>query len=141
MNNPARKQTITLSTDCYTDETNQPMNRLGERERAHYSNPPPRWHPRIIEGRVDRPAFRAPILDEINRAMPDTPVFVLHFHDRFDVRSAIDADHGFPNYLDDYAGIHELSKRHKPRRRDLLWASFICFGIAVLFLAAVIGAL
>jgi hypothetical protein len=141
MNSPARKQTISLSADCYTDETNQRMNGVGELELhtpPHYSDPPRRWHPRIIEPRVDRPAFRMPTLDEINRAAPDTSMFVLHLHDCFDMTSATDADGGFQNYLVDYAGIHELHKRHKPRPRGLLWASFICFGIAALFFVALI---
>jgi len=117
---------------------------------------------------------RMTTLDEINRAAPDTPVFVLHVYDRavlngaalravlakgpklskenqmnstrhfmrelnrFAVTSAIDAGRGFQNYLDDYAVIQELHKRHKPRVTSLLWASSICFGIAALFLVALI---
>jgi len=90
------------------------------------------------EARVDRPALRMPTLDEINRAAPDTSMFVLHLRDPFDVTSAIDADGGFQNHLVDYAGIQELRKRDKPRPRGLLWASFIGFGIAALFFIALI---
>jgi hypothetical protein len=93
MNSPARKQTISVSADCYTDETDQAMNRGGElelRTPAPYCDLPRRWHPRIIEGRVDRSAFRMPTLDEINRPAPDTSMFVLRLHDRFDVTIAID---------------------------------------------------
>ena len=141
MNSPARKQTISVSADCYTDETDQAMNRGGElelRTPAPYCDLPRRWHPRIIEGRVDRSAFRMPTLDEINRPAPDTSMFVLRLHDRFDVTIAIDTDGGFQNYLVHYAGIQELHKRDKPRPRRLLWASFICFGIAALFFVALI---
>lgn len=143
MNSLARKQTISLSADCYTDETNQPMNGVGELELhtpAHYSDPPRRWHPRIIKPRVDRPALRMPTLDEINRAAPETPVFVVHLHDCFDLMTT-DADGGVQNYLVDYAGKQELHKRRKPRPRGLLWASLSCFGIAALFFVVLIRGL
>ena len=114
---------------------------------------------------------RIPTLDGINRAAPDTPLFVLHVYDRAvlsgaalravlakgpklskqdqmnstrhfmrelnRLASAIDAGRGFQNYPDDYAVIQELHKRHKPRVASLLWASFICFGIAALSLVLI----
>ena len=135
MNSPARKQTISLSANCYTDETDQSMNGVGElelRPPADYSDPPGRWDARIIEARADRPAFRVPTLDEFKRAAPDTSRFVLHLRDCFDVTSAVAPDSGFQNYLDDYAGSQELHKRHKTRPLGLLWASLICFGFAAL---------
>jgi hypothetical protein len=144
MNSLARKQTISLSADCYTDETNQPMNGVGELELhtpAPYSDPPPSWYPRIIKPRVDRPAIRMPTLDEINRAAPDTPMFVVHLHDCFDLTSGTDVDGGFQNYLVDYADRQELHEWYKPRPRRLLWASLICFGIAALFFIALIESL
>jgi hypothetical protein len=144
MNSLARRQTISLSADCYTDETNQPMNGVGELELhtpAQYPDAPPRWYPRVIKPRFDRPAVRMPTLDEINGAAPDMPMFIVHPHDCFDLTSATDADGGFQNYLVDYADRQDRAKRYTPRPRGLLWASLICFGIAALFFVALIESL
>lgn len=164
MISPARKQTISEEADLFTDETNQRMNetripevvppraptlKLVEGKRQTFivdindSGAPPPYS----VGAVDRDTEfefadrREPILNEIDRAAPGRPIFVFHVDDRLDVTSGLDAAGGLQDSLDDYAGIQELQKRPKPRPRGLLWASFICFAIAALFLVALIGQL
>jgi predicted amidohydrolase YtcJ len=174
MTSPARKETITLAPDLYSDQTplnevneatyNRPVFVLHLNDRAipngtasravgytKYTPEPPEAE--IQRGRPDNPTelliakLNATILYSTLAKGPrlsredqlrSIPQLFMREINRFDVASAIDAVGGFKNYPDDDAVVQELDKRHKPRPRGLLWASFICFGVAALFLVALI---
>jgi hypothetical protein len=78
-----------------------------------------------------------PIFDEITRAMPNSPIFMLDDH--FDGTSAHNQDGDFQAYTGHHAVIEELCERQNHRPRGLLGASLTCFGIAALVLVAVLA--
>jgi hypothetical protein len=150
----ARKQTTAEDADFYTNGTNEATTETDVPEIVPLRAP--MWKvidgkgPTAIRGVNDSrmPALRytevefaehVPILDEIKRALPDRPIFVIQ--DRLDATSAIHRHADFQTYLDDYAAIQELRKPQTPRARGLLWVSLTCFGISALLLVALIAQL
>jgi hypothetical protein len=73
---------------------------------------------RVVTGDAEAEiAEYLPIIDEIRRAVPNAPIFVLH--DRFDTMSAIDRHGEFQRYLDGYAALQDRCQNPGPR--GLLW--------------------
>jgi len=125
----ARKCTTNENADFYTDESNEPVT---ETHIPEVLSPRARMF-KVIDGR------RATAIRDHDSRMQSVPIFVLH--DRFNASSAVDAEDDLQRYLDNYAAIEELRTRRKPRPLGLLWASLTCFGIAALFLVALMGQL
>jgi hypothetical protein len=161
MANAARKQNISEDADLYTAGSNESLTEV----RVPEILPPRAPMFKVIDGKgttairgvnESRPASLrwgrvangstevefaeiVPILDEIKGVLPGTPIFVLQ--NGLDVRRRVSGESDFQSYLDDYGAIQELRKRQSLPRRGLLWASLTCFGIAAVFLIALIGQL
>ena len=158
MLNEARKQNISEDADFYTDESDEaiteasilptrtlPLKVTDRKGSAITCGGNDSRLPALQSGRVSNGYAEVefvdylPIVDEIKRALPNTPIFVLR--DRFGTMSDIDRHGDFHSYFANYAAMKELHKRQYPRSPSLLWASFTCFGMAALFLVALIGQL